>query len=544
MLTKTMRASYRYWIFALAYFLIIVLVTPRQMVWWYRVSFLLFAIFLFWMAHFWEQGKKNIKEYPQGLLAGILILLLSIRIVPFFHWGETPLGYDTGIYLRAFEQYLVGTRQAGPLSPIVHILSALGFSVNAMLYGFLAVFNVLLGLSLYTAAKSLFRNQIIALSALLIFVLSIAQHEAYIWMFYRMMISVMLFMVTIALVSRQSWLAILTGGFAGALHPATFLVFGLAYGVYTIVMVGRWLWWRHRFINLDGNRIIKKVIVTGLGILALAILVNWHELRGYLPYIIERKLQLANFEPFLSAELTGLYLNFTAFRLSTLFYTPLALLGAWMLLKRVKIWWMTVSANGLIFLLSFFITTFILILGRVVFYQRYLIILDLFIIIFASVALAQLIEYFKDTHWGRILLAIFVVGFSGVILYYSWTREPWISPVELKELNMASHQLEPNAYGMATDAYYTPWVYGYLTERTIAPGYFINYWSLEEWEKFWYKGTDDERVELLRRYGDDPIYIFVGSRQNENKPMREFLNKYSKRISAHIWEYQPLKNLP
>ena len=531
-------------LFLLAYLVIIILATPQDAPWWYRTSFWAFAIFLFWLAHYWDRGKKTPKKLPQSLLVGVLVLLLATKISPFLHWGEAPFGYDTGIYLRAFEQYLASPQQTGPLSLIVNILSSIGFSVNAILYGFFVIFNVFLGLSLYTAAKSLFRHQIVALAALLIFTLSIAQHEAYVWMFYRMMISVVLFLITIALISRQSWLAIVTGGFAGALHPATFLVFGLAYGVYTIVMVGRWMWQEEGVIEPNQNDLIKRIIVTGLGILILALLVNWHELYGYLPYITERKLQLANFEPFLSTELTGLYLNFTAFRLSTLFYTPLALLGFWIILKRVKVWLNTEHVNGLFFILSFFVVTFILIVAGVVFYQRYLIILDLLIIIFAGVALAQLIEYFKDSKLGCVMLMIFVAGFSGVILYYSWTREPWIPPDELQELKTAAAIIEPQAYGMSTDAYYTPWVYGYLTERAIAPGYFINYWSLQEWEEFWYIGTDEERVELLKRYGDDPIYIFVGSRQNENKPMREFLNKYSQKISTHIWKYSPLKKRP
>ena len=546
--------KYRSIIFTLLYLAIIVLVIPKTIPWWYQVSFLLFAIFLFWTARFWDQGKGISKDGSKRLFWLILILLLITRIVPFIHWGEAPLGYDTGIYLRVFEQYLNNTQQQGLLSLIAHILASAGFSVNAILHGFLIIFNILLGLSLYTAAKSLFRNQIIALSALLIFVLSIAQYEAYIWMFYRMMISVMLFMVTTALISRQSWLAIVTGGFAGALHPATFLVFGITYGVYTIVSIIFRIFQKYSFspnqlstANGQLSHVLKHlrlIIFTGLGILALAMLVNWHELYGYLPYITERKLQLANFEPFLSTELTGLYLNFTAFRLSTLFYTPLALLGFWIILKRVKVWLNTEHVNGLFFILSFFVVTFILIVAGVVFYQRYLIILDLLIIIFAGVALAQLIEYFKDSKLGCVMLMIFVAGFSGVILYYSWTREPWIPPDELQELKTAAAIIEPQAYGMSTDAYYTPWVYGYLTERAIAPGYFINYWSLQEWEEFWYIGTDEERVELLKRYGDDPIYIFVGSRQNENKPMREFLNKYSQKISTHIWKYSPLKKRP
>ena len=42
--------------------------------------------------------KKQSKFFKYLLLASVVILIIT-RLIPFIHWGETPLGYDTGFYL-------------------------------------------------------------------------------------------------------------------------------------------------------------------------------------------------------------------------------------------------------------------------------------------------------------------------------------------------------------------------------------------------------------------------------------------------------------
>jgi len=525
-------------LYSIFYLVVVVSATPSVIAWWYRITFWLFALFLFWVALSAEEKvepQESIRTH-RLFFACTLFTLIVVRVMPFLHFGGAPFGYDTGIYLRAFEKYLSDPAEGlRPLGLIVQMLSAIGFSTNVILHGGLAVLNIALGFSLYTVSRALFRDRSVALAALFIFTVSISQHEAYIWMFYRMMVAVMLLMVTVALVVRGSWLAIITGGFGGALHPATFLLFGLAYIFYALMVVIR------RFFAQENNAYVWKILIIGTAMLLLAVGINFSEFSNELPYLTHQKLRIGGTNPYLSSELSGLYLNFAAFRLSILFYIPFALLGFCSLFRRTIQKWRTNEARGPIFLFSLSAVAFVLILGKMIFYQRYLIILDLFFVIFASITLAHFIEYFKHTKAGQVLLLVFILGFSLIIVYYSSTRQPWIPLQELRELKTASAHIEPDAYGMSTDAYYTPWVYGYLTPRTIAPGYFINYWSVDEWEEFWYKGNDERRQELLARYGNEPIYIFVGKKQAENKPMREFLKLRALQVSDHIWRYQHKK---
>ncbi len=523
--------------FTLVYLGVIVLATSTAIAWWYRMSFWLFAVFLFWITIFFdgkEEPEKISRKFYLTFFYFTLATIILVRLIPFLHFGEAPLGYDTGIYRRSFERYLVDPQEGvRPLGIVVQILYASGFSINAIMHGFLVMLNLFLGLSLYGLSRTIFRSPMAGLAALFIFAVSISQYEAYIWMFYRMMISITLFVVSSMLVMRGSWAAIVVGGFAGALHPATFLVFGLAYILYTLIMIARMI-----MFHLKDPRLIYLLGV-GAGMLVVAVFANFPEFRYEMHYLVNEKLRIPTGSHYLSSELSGLYLNFRGFRFSTLFYLPFAVLGLGSIVYQLPRIWKSRETPPVLFLLSILAVSFILIVGRMIFYERYLIILDLVIILLASFSLSRFISCCKIYgKGGGVLVSLFLCGFAGVIIFYSTTRTSWISPSELQELKSTSERFESNAYGMATDAYYTPWVYGYMTRRTIAPGYFINYWSLEEWERFWYKGTDDERRELLSRYGNDPIYIFVGAKQKENKPMREFLSQYSTPVSEHVWKYE------
>jgi len=88
---------------------------------------------------------------------------------------------------------------------------------------------------------------------------------------------------------------------------------------------------------------------------------------------------------------------------------------------------------------------------------------------------------------------------------------------------------------MATDSFYSPWVYGYSERKTIAPGLFEhNKWNKERWAAFWFSPDLDLRYYLLDMY-EKPIYLFVGDRQ----PQMDFSNdpRFEK-ISKRIWKYE------
>ena len=507
---------FRQLLYCLAYISIIIAATPAIIVWWYKLIFWTFALFLYWVFLFICKERS--------------------WIFPFARFGEAPLGYDTGIYLRSFALYLSDPQEGlRPLALIIQLLNAIGLSQNTILHGFYVAINILVGLGVYMLGRAIFRKQLIAVCAFLIFTISISQFEAYHWMFYRMMVSLFLLLVTSALILRRSSLAALTGGFGLALHPATFLVFAFAYFIY-FVAIGVSNFVLH---SRQGMR-LGYLVAMGLSMLMIALLVNFPEIYTELPTLTEHRLQVGSFSPFLSNELTGLYLNFTAFRLSVLSYLPFALLGILLMLyENIFLNSRNILSHQKIFALIGLLLSFVLIFLRVIFYQRYLIILDIFIIIFAAYALAHFFEYFSVKKSGQIFIAIMVAGFCSIIVFYGATREPWIKPSELQELKQVSLRIEPDALGMATHAYYTPWVYGYLAPETIAPGYFIDRWSLTEWNIFWKTNNDEERVRLLARYDKRPIYIYIGTRQEPSQRLViAFLDKNAEKITEHIWRYQ------
>ena len=72
--------KYRFIIFSLLYLVIIVLVIPEVIPWWYQVSYWLFAVFLLWIARFCDKGEEGSKKEYKRLFWATLILLLITRI--------------------------------------------------------------------------------------------------------------------------------------------------------------------------------------------------------------------------------------------------------------------------------------------------------------------------------------------------------------------------------------------------------------------------------------------------------------------------------
>ena len=85
----------------------LLLLAPRDLSWLEIVSFFSYAIFLFWVI--WMHASKpgvtlaslsKTKHIFLILLVIGVVLFVVTRSLPFIRFGETPLGYDTGFYLR------------------------------------------------------------------------------------------------------------------------------------------------------------------------------------------------------------------------------------------------------------------------------------------------------------------------------------------------------------------------------------------------------------------------------------------------------------
>ena len=131
--------------------------------------------------------------------------------------------------------------------------------------------------------------------------------------------------------------------------------------------------------------------------------------------------------------------------------------------------------------------------------------------------------------------------FAGIVLSYiminnAIDQKPLISKTELNVIKELNTLIPQHSFLMATDSYYSPWLYGYSGRDVIAPGLFShNKWTRRQWENFWF-GSKESRNQLLDQY-DRPVYLYIGERQ---KPVKLSDDYNFKKITNRLWLYDPV----
>ena len=168
-----------------------------------------------------------------------MVILFVTRAIPFLHWGEAPLGYDTGIYLKQFGDYFNQIKNTGlianiyPITFITNLLYLFGWKASQLISAFYIILNIFVGLGIYIVAKEYF-NKNVAFLSLLVFSLSASQFLAYWWMYFGMVIATLFTLVSFYLLKKRSWLVAPVAGFMGAAHPLSFLSIGFSIILYFV----------------------------------------------------------------------------------------------------------------------------------------------------------------------------------------------------------------------------------------------------------------------------------------------------------------------
>lgn len=169
---------------------------------------------------------------------------------------------------------------------------------------------------------------------------------------------------------------------------------------------------------------------------------------------------------------------------------------------------------------------------QLVFFNRFVIHLDLIFIIFAALGFNLLIENKK--YLGTIISIILLTSGLFLVVNESINAKPHINQEELSMIQNLSNT-EENAYVMSTSSYYSLWLLGYSQRKTIAPGLFdYDKWNLSMWQTFWNTTNLNITASLLDMY-QKPLYIYNGENSliNETK----FENKYFERINNYTYKY-------
>jgi len=469
----------------------------------YTLHFQLFALILGIIGVIIIREKENVEFRSCWMILPIFVASM-IRIMPYID-NNIPLGYDPGIYKYIIEKYWEGLPKIIPedldnwiksghppglfiLTTILHLYGFNSFNLYVYLFIF---FNVLIALGIYVACKEIFCKEV-AIIASFFFSVSIVQFQTFWFFYYKNVLAIFLALLALYLLKSRKYIPlILIGAVVGAIHRPTFLIFIIAYLLYMIV---------------ERNDLRQKLLC-GLTILALA-------LAFYVPAHIQAILQ--PLKPLIELEIgPGTFISFYTYQYSSLYYLPLAIIGMMIAVGRGNI-------NPILF---WALITGVIVYFKIIFFNRFIIHLDVAIIMLAGAGFYYLLRYNKKV--GMIALMLLASSSFWSVYKGAMHAKPLIDDEELSTI-CSLKNIEEDAYVMAVTSYYSPWLLGYSGKKVIAPGLFdYNRWNYSQWRTFWRLNDGEKAAEMLSIYRK-PIYIYIGKNDRINE--EKFKHKSFKKI--------------
>jgi len=393
------------------------------------------------------------------------------------------------------------------------------FSTDFILKYVFILFCVLLGFAIYLVSKEYF-NKNTGLITVIIFALSLIQFRAFWYLYYKNIIGMTTMLFSFYFLKKyeknnnklHKWLFVLFGTLTGAIHRPTFYIFGLSYLFYAFI--GPYSNKKYNF------KILKENIISGLLILIFTAIFYIGDfmpaVTGILPWVANGFI-----EP---GQSPGTFINFFQYQYSILPYFILAILGlVFCLKKKVGILEIWAVLNLAIVYFQFF------------FFNRFIIMLDLILIIFSGYGFSLLMDNKKKL--GTILTVILLSSLFILATKESFNSEPLIHESELQAIEYLQNTPE-GSYVMSTSSHYSPWIQGYSERKTIAPGLFdYDNHTKEEWLLFWTTQNISEIKTFMQSY-PKPLYIFIGEKQKDNlEQFPECFNKTLESSGNRIYNY-------
>lgn len=520
---------------------------PQFLSWSKQLLFFLYFIGIFFILRFLSARKRGAaaNHHDQARLWGYIlffafVFLLVTRLIPFYQFGEAPLGYDTGFYHRNFLANALTSQSAYYLNLVpFHLLGMSPLFAISFVY---VLSQILIAGGLYFLLRTpqITRGPALATIGVLFFSLSVMQFYAYWWMLGQQMLAMGFLFITIGLLFRKPTLAIVTGAMGLLIHLPTFAIFGLVFFLFFVFSLGLTLLGKN---NID--RQLFYLFGVGAFIVIVATIFKYDTLSQYVrEYLLQHRATYNSFPFWEIYRFRGAFLQTSTLHITSLILIPFTAYG----FLHPCLWRLFSGKNDagrnrdfIIFLYVLFVCLSVLVYLPVIYQQRFMIVFDLLIIIFAAPAILLLINYFLRDKIFRALLLIFVLFAFWKVGLIAWQQQPHIPPDELAELENLSYSAESSALVVATNSFYTPWVYGFSGRNAYGPGTLPDPWDYDTWMKFWFSDDDQIRLDLLSEIDDQPLYLFIGAKQRQAMPFQKFIEsaKMFNKVSPHIWKFAP-----
>ena len=482
---------------------LLILGVSMDILWKYSFKLDIFAIIIAVLGIF-ALGREKELKFSEKLITVLflsgLIFAIFLRTLPYID-NSVPLGYDPGIYKYVFEKFqsslpgipeqsldkwIVSGFPSG-LAVLTDIFYLLGLSSDQIIipiYILIASFTIF---PIYLVSKKYFGKEAGVFSALL-FSFSLTQLNVFWYFYYKNIIAMSFMLFALYFMDNKKFLipTIIFAAATGFFHQPTFLILAAVWMAFTLV-------------NFRNMELLKNGIL-GIACTGILLLIIYSQRLS--------ELVIQPMESVFGSVITpgtigaGTFYNLFTYQYVSLVYLPLALLGFFFLIKTrdfnpVFLWFLI---NGII------------VVFKLLFYNRLIINLDIAGILLAGCGLAYGILYSQNLSKNIKMGVIIIILLTGAIsvLKLSSDMRPLISEMQLESVKKIQNFTENNSLVMATTSSYSPWVIGYSNRTTIAPGLFdYDKWSKDDWIKFWSAGSAAEINPLMDVY-DKPLYVFIG----------------------------------
>jgi hypothetical protein len=434
------------------------------------------------------------------LLVGISIVALLVRLLPYTRSG-VPLGYDAGLYKYTIELYAAalpgipesslpewvkGTFFQGlpVLTDVLHLLP--GFDTTQLFQGLFPFLSAFLAVPVFILTRKLFGERA-GLIAALLYAASYTQYYAFTFFYFKNMLGLLFLLLAIYALEGKKYalLALMYAGL-GIFHRPEFLLFSLILIPYFIK-------------NRD-----RRLLLSALGTAILII-----------PFWLPRfDINLSTLSG--AVGVRGAFFDFGRYQQVALAYLPFAFMGfLYLLIKR--------NWNSIVF---YFLINLGIVIFQLLFFNRFIVSLDLAVVILAAVGLDSTLLNIKGILKGiGVAVAGLLIVSSGILTVEAMREaKPLIDEEQLKAIEWIAGNTEEDAYVVAT-SYDAPWVLGWSNRKVIAPGLFE--WSKhnkEEWLRFLRTESQDTAERFLDKY-EGSIYIYYSKNPGNYLELEKFSNQ-------------------
>lgn len=485
---------------------------------------------LFALPHLLSREKSD-EIGVRGALIIVLVIFvfaLLLRFVPLMK-SSVPLGYDPGFYKYTMDFY-AGALPRIPeadlaswikemypqglplLTDLTHVVA--GADAMDIIRYFFPFIGALLAFPVFMVTRNIFGPRAGIIAAVL-YAVSYTQFEVFTYFYLKNVLGLLFLLLAIYALDKEKYL-LMTLAFAalGIFHRPEFLLFAL-------ILVPSFLIKRRR-----------KILYAILGTVILIIpfwITRWEINWGVLSGAMETAMTNIQTGEGLGG---GTFLDFETYTRFSIAYIPFALIGG--IYLAVKKHW-----NSVFF---FLIISAIIVIARLFFFNRFIIPLDIAVIILAAAGIDYTL-FNRKRAWkavgitaGILLLATALIPTINSVN----ESEPLITEAQLQAVEWLKENTEENAYVLATtnDA---PWVLGWSDRRVIAPGLFEwDQYEKEEWDAFFSTDDPESAKQFLERY-DDPVYIYYSVNEDNYLGLEKFEGKYFRIVynnGAVIYQYR------